>query len=770
MSLETSYYEILGLSSSASPEEIKKAYRKLSLKWHPDKNPENKEVAEEKFKLLAEAYSVLSDSEMRGLYDRYGKDGLRRNFQPNSGASHSSSANGAYRNPHSHAGFAFSFRAADDIFREFFGGHDPFASMFMMESMFGADPFADPFFSQHADPGGLRTNAVPPAGQVPLERERRPYANTGMTTTAHDNGGGGFPSMFGGGFPSSMFGSMFAGSGAAMPASGSFSFVSSSNIGGNNGLGGAPGPSVRSSIQIVNGVKIQTTEEDDGRGNITVTKISPDGYKEVTINGVPQGRSGIHNGSSQQQKINTEQAGRRQRSRNNSSGTSGSSSNRGGRSRSNSSKHTSASFNSPQSNAYSDGYEYGRSHNKKPSSDGEESVVEVEVVEIESDKSDDANYTAANSHPQPNQQAPQNNSYGQQQPNSAHKASSPPDSMPPPKRQDINEASPKHRPSFSSSSAAQAAAGAAAGAAMAAAAPTGGSNSRFQDPHRNEAEDILAAARNRLKSANGKPADGLNNRIHEATGTQQPHIGLKEKLKATGASMLKARPRMNRTSSSSKPAAGPPPPQTIPQPKSNRSHGPVHRPQPLSAAEIRSGHGYNNYANPPQQQPQQHNYSQTSYSDYVNQDSHAGQSRDPDQPQQPAFSGHGTPGHKQPRSRDRMRSTLHYDSFASLNVEAAKAAQIGATTGTLSSQPPIPQQPIDPISVAPEYIQQPHQQYQSQAQYYGQATYVDPNAQPGPRYYSGQPLSAAQARNQQQQQQQMPAGSNAAGRYYPYPV
>ncbi|KAI9500198.1 DnaJ domain-containing protein, partial [Coemansia spiralis] len=73
MSLETSYYEILGLSSSASPEEIKKAYRKLSLKWHPDKNPENKEVAEEKFKLLAEAYSVLSDSEMRGLYDRYGK-------------------------------------------------------------------------------------------------------------------------------------------------------------------------------------------------------------------------------------------------------------------------------------------------------------------------------------------------------------------------------------------------------------------------------------------------------------------------------------------------------------------------------------------------------------------------------------------------------------------------------------------------------------------------------------------------------------------------
>ncbi|HNS06319.1 MAG TPA: DnaJ domain-containing protein, partial [Candidatus Saccharicenans sp.] len=70
------YYEILGISRSASPEEIKKAYRQAALKYHPDRNPGDKE-SEEKFKEAAEAYSVLIDPEKRAIYDRYGHQGLQ---------------------------------------------------------------------------------------------------------------------------------------------------------------------------------------------------------------------------------------------------------------------------------------------------------------------------------------------------------------------------------------------------------------------------------------------------------------------------------------------------------------------------------------------------------------------------------------------------------------------------------------------------------------------------------------------------------------------
>jgi len=70
------YYEVLGVPRNASDAEIKKAYRRLALKYHPDKNPGDKE-AERRFKELAEAYEVLSDAEKRRKYDLYGHDGLR---------------------------------------------------------------------------------------------------------------------------------------------------------------------------------------------------------------------------------------------------------------------------------------------------------------------------------------------------------------------------------------------------------------------------------------------------------------------------------------------------------------------------------------------------------------------------------------------------------------------------------------------------------------------------------------------------------------------
>lgn len=71
------YYKVLGIAKSAKDDEIKKAYRKMALRYHPDKN---KTIgAEEKFKEVAEAYEVLSDKKKRDIYDKYGEEGLKGN-------------------------------------------------------------------------------------------------------------------------------------------------------------------------------------------------------------------------------------------------------------------------------------------------------------------------------------------------------------------------------------------------------------------------------------------------------------------------------------------------------------------------------------------------------------------------------------------------------------------------------------------------------------------------------------------------------------------
>ncbi|XP_074857702.1 dnaJ homolog subfamily B member 2-like [Carettochelys insculpta] len=152
------YYEVLGVPRNASSDDIKKAYRKAALKWHPDKNPENKEHAEQKFKEIAEAYEVLSDKEKRDIYDRYGKDGLM-----GAGPGGSQADTGVPE-------FTFTFRSAHDVFREFFGGRDPFAELFdeMLPfselrgagprhsgpgSFFSSFPASSDFFSSSFSPG-----------------------------------------------------------------------------------------------------------------------------------------------------------------------------------------------------------------------------------------------------------------------------------------------------------------------------------------------------------------------------------------------------------------------------------------------------------------------------------------------------------------------------------------------------------------------------------------------------------------------------------------
>eukprot|EP00349_Pseudokeronopsis_sp_Brazil_P004799 CAMPEP_0202969840 /NCGR_PEP_ID=MMETSP1396-20130829/15722_1 /ASSEMBLY_ACC=CAM_ASM_000872 /TAXON_ID= /ORGANISM="Pseudokeronopsis sp., Strain Brazil" /LENGTH=108 /DNA_ID=CAMNT_0049697837 /DNA_START=27 /DNA_END=353 /DNA_ORIENTATION=+ len=99
------YYEVLGVDKNSNDDTIKKAYRKLAIKWHPDKNPDKKEEAEEAFKKIAEAYDVLSNPDKRKVYDKYGKEGLQ------GGGSGTTSDFGHGFGTH------FTFENAEDIFR-----------------------------------------------------------------------------------------------------------------------------------------------------------------------------------------------------------------------------------------------------------------------------------------------------------------------------------------------------------------------------------------------------------------------------------------------------------------------------------------------------------------------------------------------------------------------------------------------------------------------------------------------------------------------------
>ena len=115
------YYKILGVEKNASVDEIKRIYRKLAKKYHPDANPENKSAAEEKFKEVSEAYEVLSDPEKRKKYDEmadYMKNG--GGFDPSQFGSQYTSGNGGYTYTWQSGGDdAFGF---SDFFNTFFGG------------------------------------------------------------------------------------------------------------------------------------------------------------------------------------------------------------------------------------------------------------------------------------------------------------------------------------------------------------------------------------------------------------------------------------------------------------------------------------------------------------------------------------------------------------------------------------------------------------------------------------------------------------------------
>lgn len=117
MATKRDYYEVLGVGKNASAADIKRAYRKLAKKYHPDTNPNNKH-AEERFKEVSEAYDILSDEEKRKMYDQFGHAAFTEGGTGNYGF-HQDAGNG-YREFHFHSGDGNV--NMDDIFGDFFGG------------------------------------------------------------------------------------------------------------------------------------------------------------------------------------------------------------------------------------------------------------------------------------------------------------------------------------------------------------------------------------------------------------------------------------------------------------------------------------------------------------------------------------------------------------------------------------------------------------------------------------------------------------------------
>jgi len=112
----TDYYKTLGIAKGATADEIKKAYRKLAVKYHPDKNPDDNE-AEKRFKEVSEAYEVLSDPNKKQMYDQYGADALKGGMGGGPGGAGFSSMEDALRT------FMGAFGGGgESIFDSFFGG------------------------------------------------------------------------------------------------------------------------------------------------------------------------------------------------------------------------------------------------------------------------------------------------------------------------------------------------------------------------------------------------------------------------------------------------------------------------------------------------------------------------------------------------------------------------------------------------------------------------------------------------------------------------
>ncbi|XP_071650918.1 dnaJ homolog subfamily B member 6 isoform X2 [Temnothorax longispinosus] len=230
------YYRVLEVQRTSTSADIKKAYRKLALKWHPDKNPENLEEANKRFKEISEAYEVLSDDKKKRVYDQYGKEGLQ---MPGGKRRHGDDFD-------AHFGGTFVFRDPEEVFREFFDGI----------------PFEDLFAGFHG--GGPRRNAGGRHGHS---------ANNSLSTS--------FFGPFGFGFRLP-FNDLMENAGTA----GNFaSFGTFTSFDGMSG--GTAVKRTSTSTRFIDGKKI-TTKKVFENGKETIMSYENDVLKSKTVNGVPQ--------------------------------------------------------------------------------------------------------------------------------------------------------------------------------------------------------------------------------------------------------------------------------------------------------------------------------------------------------------------------------------------------------------------------------------------------------------------------------------------------
>ncbi|KAF7396669.1 hypothetical protein HZH66_007531 [Vespula vulgaris] len=253
------YYRILEVQRTATSSDIKKAYRKLALKWHPDKNPENLDEANKRFKEISEAYEVLIDEKKRRVYDQYGKEGLQMNGGKRR---HESDFRPLFT--------TFVFRDPEEVFKEFFSNSsfdDPFAGKKKKEkkitsSFLLSDGSLDFLIIIVCEVHGMFGPSV-----------RRGPGRNGSNNSLNT-------SLFGHLGFHSPFDDVFEGATYC-------NYTSFGTFPGFDGTTGGAAIKTSTSTRFINGKKI-TTKKIYEDGKETIMSYENDVLKSKTVNGVPQ--------------------------------------------------------------------------------------------------------------------------------------------------------------------------------------------------------------------------------------------------------------------------------------------------------------------------------------------------------------------------------------------------------------------------------------------------------------------------------------------------